>query len=830
MTEHLSTVIRAKSAEMSGPSALKNDSINIITHDMKALVKKIQDLRHLGIEDSQIALPRICVIGDQSAGKSSLIEGMSEIKVPRAAGTCTRCPMEINLTESDPDQPWTCRVYLSRKYFYDTNQRVDKVSKKSHPFGPWHSQDQEDELFITLSDRDDVEEAIRWAQLAILNPLRPSAEYIPGQNCDTDENYCQAKFSPNVVRLDISAPGFPSLSFYDLPGVISQAEHEKDRYLVAMVENLVKEYITQANCIVLLTLPMTNDATNSSAARLMREVKSAKARTLGVLTKPDRIQSGESYVQWLEILEGDKFKLGHGYYVIRNNPDPTIQHAQARREEDAFFASEPWATELAAYQEKFGTRKLQTALSSLLLDQIQGCLPKVIEQIEAKSQRIDAELQTLPDPPSANSPFILCQMLNNFREHIQAHMDGGSADYPLLKMWGHLATNFKQVLIETRPTVSVLSQAEEREKVMYNQKDDDSDSEVTIVHPPTPTPGKRKALNHGDTPDAKRRITPDLGRISSASPFDKVSREIKKFTWEGIRECNETASRGCLPDQIDPKAIEILNQRSVEHWKAPLMIFLDESHALVKKIMLEQVDEVFVQYQRTNLYREIRRIVEQYLQKLYQQHISWAEEIYEMEHNKPFTMNRIALEQARNQGFKVLFSTRNERRFDLHQDRVGKYPRGDIRRENEYKSMSQKPQELETLLGPDQYLPEMRIMAYARGYYDVASSRFADLICQSTHTKLFSKCRGQLIEEVQRELHINDHDMFERCCDLMAEEPERQHRRLILQREKEKIVKAQTWLSAAKKDEPEDVYDNMTVKSQPQDDWAPFASSMDTSV
>lgn len=72
--------------------------------------------------------------------------------------------------------------------------------------------------------------------------------------------------------------------------------------------------------------------------------------------------------------------------------------------------------------------------------------------------------------------------------------------------------------------------------------------------------------------------------------------------------------------------------------------------------------------------------------------------------------------------------------------------------------------------------------------------------------------------------------VFERCCDLMAEEPERQHRRLVLQREKEKIVKAQTWLSAAKKDEPEDVYDNMTVKSQLQDDWAPFASSMDTSV
>jgi hypothetical protein len=99
----------------SGPS----DSISNLAQSMTALVKKIQDLRHIGIEDSRITLPKICVVGDQSTGKSSLIEGMSEIKVPRSAGTCTRCPLKINLSASDPDQPWSCRVYLSRKYMFD---------------------------------------------------------------------------------------------------------------------------------------------------------------------------------------------------------------------------------------------------------------------------------------------------------------------------------------------------------------------------------------------------------------------------------------------------------------------------------------------------------------------------------------------------------------------------------------------------------------------------------------------------------------------------------------------------------------------------------------
>lgn len=37
-----------------------------------------------------IDLPMIAVIGSQSAGKSSLIESISGITLPRASGTCTR--------------------------------------------------------------------------------------------------------------------------------------------------------------------------------------------------------------------------------------------------------------------------------------------------------------------------------------------------------------------------------------------------------------------------------------------------------------------------------------------------------------------------------------------------------------------------------------------------------------------------------------------------------------------------------------------------------------------------------------------------------------------
>jgi hypothetical protein len=289
---------------MGGVENPSSSTLDVLAFDMKTLVKKIQDLSHLGIEDSKIALPKICVVGDQSTGKSSLIEGISEIKVPRSAGTCTRCPMEINLSECEPGESWKCSVFLSYRYWYDRNKKFTASLKKREPLGPWlPTGGQEEELFVTLTDKSKVQETIRWAQLAILNPGSDHQKYVPGKNVFTPQSF-EVKFSPNVVRLDISGPGYPALSFYDLPGVISQAEHDDEKYLVPLVESLVKKYVSEENCIVLLTLAMTDDAGNSNAAGLIGNIKGARERTLGVLTKPDRLAGFESFSQYNEILEG----------------------------------------------------------------------------------------------------------------------------------------------------------------------------------------------------------------------------------------------------------------------------------------------------------------------------------------------------------------------------------------------------------------------------------------------------------------------------------------------------------------------------------------------
>lgn len=46
---------------------------------MKGLIQGARNLRKLGIEELGLPLPKLIVVGDQSTGKSSLIEGIRSV-------------------------------------------------------------------------------------------------------------------------------------------------------------------------------------------------------------------------------------------------------------------------------------------------------------------------------------------------------------------------------------------------------------------------------------------------------------------------------------------------------------------------------------------------------------------------------------------------------------------------------------------------------------------------------------------------------------------------------------------------------------------------------
>ena len=94
---------------------------------------------------------------------------------------------------------------------------------------------------------------------------------------------------------------------------------------------------------------------------------------IGVITKPDcvRYETTASLKQWTDVLSGEKYRVAYTHFVVKNNPDPSVDQMTARLQETQFFEeSEPWATLLAAYKSKFGTLQLQDALSVKLIAEI----------------------------------------------------------------------------------------------------------------------------------------------------------------------------------------------------------------------------------------------------------------------------------------------------------------------------------------------------------------------------------------------------------------------------------------------------------------------------
>jgi hypothetical protein len=97
---------------------------------------------------------------------------------------------------------------------------------------------------------------------------------------------------------------------------------------------------------------------------------------LGVLTKPDRIPTGEEG-SWTRRIQGyyDEEDGGLKYFSVKN-PDSQdirngITYEQARQKETEFFTTQaPWSSLDWVYQQRLGTEKLTRHLGQALSDLI----------------------------------------------------------------------------------------------------------------------------------------------------------------------------------------------------------------------------------------------------------------------------------------------------------------------------------------------------------------------------------------------------------------------------------------------------------------------------
>nr|ACF75867.1 Mx2 protein [Oplegnathus fasciatus] len=318
---------------------------------VRPCIDLIDSLRSLGVE-KDLALPAIAVIGDQSSGKSSVLEALSGVALPRGSGIVTRCPLELKMKRKKEGEEW---------------------------YGKISYQDFEEEI----EDPADVEKKIREAQ-----------DEMAGVGVG---------ISDDLISLEIASPDVPDLTLIDLPGIARVAVKGQPENIGDQIKRLIQKFITKQETISLVVVPCNVDIATTEALNMAQQVDPDGERTLGILTKPDLVDKGTEETV-VEIVHNEVIHLKKGYMIVRCRGQKEITEkvslTEAIEREKAFFKDHVHFH--ALYNDGHATvPKLAEKLTLELVHHIEKSLPRLEEQIEEKLAQTQAELERYgTGPPS----------------------------------------------------------------------------------------------------------------------------------------------------------------------------------------------------------------------------------------------------------------------------------------------------------------------------------------------------------------------------------------------------------------------------------------------
>ncbi|MCI42466.1 dynamin-related protein 4C-like, partial [Trifolium medium] len=95
---------------------------------IRPVLDALENLRRLNIAKEGIQLPTIVVVGDQSSGKSSVLESLAGISLPRGQGICTRVPLVMRLQNHPLPYPELVLEYNGNHVSTDEENVSDAIN------------------------------------------------------------------------------------------------------------------------------------------------------------------------------------------------------------------------------------------------------------------------------------------------------------------------------------------------------------------------------------------------------------------------------------------------------------------------------------------------------------------------------------------------------------------------------------------------------------------------------------------------------------------------------------------------------------------------------